>query len=712
MAEQRPFSDVLPRAAGGARGDEAYWRYLLRQCREHRWRQQRHYSSFSSAADWQQHCDGVRRRFRASLGPLPERTPLNPRVTGRLERDGYTVEKLLLESQPGFFVTANLYLPAPGRFPAPAILNPVGHWPHGKAEDLVQARGIGLARHGYVALIYDPVGQGERSQEWDHLQQRNPQPAATRQHAAAGLPCTLIGQSILNHMLWDGVRMLDYLESRPEADADRIGCTGASGGGYQTMFLNALDPRIKVAVPVCSTATQERMLAQGQIGDPCHNPHRTYPDDLDMADLLMCAAPNAVQVIAATYDFFPLIGAREVYLDLQRCYQALGLDDRTQLVEVPAHHDYNQPMREAAYAWFNRWLGLEADPAEAPWQPEPPERLWATTTGQVLTALGGETVRSLNRRRAPLLVPPDPELPDAAAAVQYAAAIRAAVPAVLGNVGTPAAGVPRLVGTGLLHGLRAEQVVFDSEPDLPIPGVVLVPDAPAGGRSVLFLDDRGKGPELEADGLAVALARAGCLVASFDLRGWGETAWWTRFPHEPDDTGLLGNDSLLSYVGYLLGEPALSQRVRDARRCLEYLRSRPEVDPTRLTVVGRGTAGIVALHAAFHPIRPACSIVDSLGTYRSIVESDRDSLPPSAFLPGVLLRYDLPALAGALAPRPLSIANPHDALGQPLSQAVAEATYRLTRRMYGALNAGPCAISSELRREQLIAWLVTQMTGA
>ena len=632
-------------------------------------------------------------------------------MTGRLERDGYTVEKLLLESQPGFYVTANLYLPVPGRFPAPAILNPVGHWRHGKAEDLVQARGIGLARHGYVALIYDPIGQEERSQERESVQRRNPQPAATRQHAAAGLPCTLIGQTIINHILWDGVRMLDYLESRPEVDATRIGCTGASGGGYQTMFLNALDPRIKVAVPVCSTATQERMLAQGQIGDPCHNPHRAYIDDLDTADLLMCAAPNAVQVIVATYDFFPLIGAREVYLDLQHCYRTLGLEERVKLVEVPAHHDYNQPMREAAYAWFNRWLGLEVDAVEAPWQPEPPERLWSTASGQVLTSLGGETVRSLNRQRATRLVPPEPALPDVAAAQRYAAAVRVAVQELLGSVATPAADATRLVGSGTLHGRRAEQVVFDSEPDLPIPGVVLLPELPASGRSVLFLDDRGKGLELAAEGLAVTLARAGCLVASFDLRGWGETAWWKRFPHEPNDTGLLGNDSMLSYIGYLLGESALTQRLKDAWRCLDYLLSRPAVDPTRLTIVGHGTAGIVALHAAFHPARPACAIFDSLGSYRSIVESDADSLPPSAFLPGVLLHYDLPALAGALAPQPLCIANPLDAMGQPLSQAAAEETYRLTMRLYALLGDEQCAIQSGLDREQRTAWLVKQVNG-
>jgi len=138
----------------------------------------------------------------------------------------------------------------------------------------------------------------------------------------------------------------------------------------------------------------------------------------------MCAAPNAVQVIVATYDFFPLIGAREVYLDLQHCYRTLGLEERVKLVEVPAHHDYNQPMREAAYAWFNRWLGLEVDAVEAPWQPEPPERLWSTASGQVLTSLGGETVRSLNRQRATRLVPPEPALPDVAAAQRYAAAVR------------------------------------------------------------------------------------------------------------------------------------------------------------------------------------------------------------------------------------------------------------------------------------------------
>ena len=291
------------------------------------------------------------------------------------------------------------------------MLNPLGHWADGKAEAVVQARGIGLARHGYVALLFDPIGQGERSQVWDTATNTNPMVSSTEQHADACLPCWLIGQTVINHMLWDGVRMLDYLEMRSDVDSSRIGCTGASGGGTYTMFLTAFDDRIKAAVPVCSTATYERMHSKGQIGDPCQDPAGSYPNDLEMADLLMSRAPLPMQITSTTYDFFPLIGARDVYAEVLDCYSALGVPERANMVEAPAHHDYNQPMREAMYAWFNRWLKDEPGAVtEAPFTPESPETLWCTTSGQAILSDRNETVVSLNDRRVEELAPALPSL--------------------------------------------------------------------------------------------------------------------------------------------------------------------------------------------------------------------------------------------------------------------------------------------------------------
>jgi cephalosporin-C deacetylase-like acetyl esterase len=710
-----------------ARAHEAYWRFLLRQCRDHHWRRRQKLLAFTSRSDWEKHCATVRERFRAALGPLPERTPLNPRLVDVFERNGYVIEKLLIESRPGFQVTVNLYRPPEIRSPAPAILNPVGHWPQAKAEEVVQARGIGLARQGYVALVYDPIGQGERSQFWDHVTGTIPVPLGTSQHAAVGNLCFLIGQTLINYMVWDGVRLLDYLETRSDVDANRLGCTGASGGGTYTMFLAAFDPRIKAAVPVCSTSTYERLLSEGQIGEPCQDPVASYRDDLDMADLLMSAAPAAIQIIAATGDFFPLIGAREVYLDLQNCYAALGIPERVSLVEIPAHHDYNRPMREAMYAWFNHWFGNGSSPVEAPFQAEPPERLWCTPTGQLLTSIGGATVPSLIRARAGADATRTPVLEIPADAAVRRAQIRASVREVLGigTRGSPSLasasepsrgdggkGGATILGRATIDGLTIEELVFETEPDLPIPALVFLPAGDGPHPAVLFVDDRGKGVEAEPDGLIPALARAGMLVFAVDLRGWGETAWRRRPSYDPDDAGLLGNDSLLAYVGYLLGTWAITQRITDALRALEVLRGRPDVNANRLIIVGRGVGALVALHvAALETGISGVAVYDCLGCFRSIVEFGRSTYPASGFIPGILLHYDVPDLVGALAPTPTFLANPLDPVGNPLPRATIDEMFASARWMFELLGGGrPLVISEVGHHGELIRMLVSWAT--
>lgn len=699
---------VLSGRVSGA--DQAYFGYLLRQAREHNWRRKRKLRSFSSPEDWQAHMQAVREHFRHSLGAFPEKTPLNPQLVDVLERDGYVVEKLLIESQPGFPVTVNLYRPPEITEPLPAVLNPLGHWADGKAEAVVQARGIGLARQGYIALVYDPIGQGERSQHWDTVTNINPVESSTEQHAGACLPCWLTGQTVINHMVWDGVRMLDYLETRDDVDSSRIGCTGASGGGTFTMFLTAFDDRIKAAVPVCSTATYERMHSKGQIGDPCQDPVGSYPNDMDMADLLMCRAPLPMQITCTTYDFFPLIGARDVYADVLDCYTALGVSERANLFEAPAHHDYNQPMREAMYAWFNRWLKDEPGPvAEAPFEVETPETLWCTPAGQVILTDRNETVVSLNEKRVQELAPPVPALGNQQEAERYKKSIRSAARAVLAYEEKPAAGAMRSLGTREVGGLHVEDVYFESEVDLPVPGLVFHPPTEGPHPAVIVIHDRGKDGDAGENGISAALARAGSMVFAMDVRGWGETRWEPETVYRSDDAALLGADSRLAYFAYFLGEWPLTQRVADAIRCVDQIAEREDVRENRIAMLGCGGGGLVALHAAALDERiRAVATYETLASYRHVTRAGDYTVPASSFLPGVLLHYDVPSLVGALAPRPTAILSPMDAMGEAVGKEDAEATFAIADSMFTqGVGSGSLDVKPRATRTEAIAALVS-----
>ena len=177
----------------------------------------------------------LREKFLDAIGGLPERTPLQPEVTGTTRRDGYRVEKVIFQSQPKHFVTALLFLPDADRIepPYPGVLVPCGHARSAKASDAYQTVGALLALNGMAALVFDPIDQGERSQYlgdggWPELW-------GTRAHSLLGIGSTLLGRNTARFEIFDGMRAIDYLQSRPEIDPERIGCTGNSGGGSQTI---------------------------------------------------------------------------------------------------------------------------------------------------------------------------------------------------------------------------------------------------------------------------------------------------------------------------------------------------------------------------------------------------------------------------------------------------------------------------------------------
>jgi len=294
--------------------------------------------SFSSQADWEQRAAYVREHVLASTGllPLPERTPLNPRIFGELRRGDYIVSKVYFESLPGLFVTGNLYRPI-GAGPFPAVLSPHGHWTYGRLENsaLVSGpgRAISLARQGFVVFTYDMIGYNDSRQ---------------LPHTFDGRRERLWGLSLAGLQLWNSIRSLDLLESLPYVKRDAIGITGESGGGTQTFMLAAADPRVAVAVPV------NMISLHMQGGCLCENPPGLRLDTTNV-EIAATIAPRPMLMVSATGDWTNETLELE-YPAVRSLYALVGAADRVGAVRFTAEHNYNKESREAMYGWMGRWL--------------------------------------------------------------------------------------------------------------------------------------------------------------------------------------------------------------------------------------------------------------------------------------------------------------------------------------------------------------------
>src|SRR5207302_891414 len=252
----------------------------------------------------------VREEILQILGGLPDYNgPLNARITGRIQAEGYAIEKIIFESLPGFFVTANLYRPnQPGRYPA--VLFQSGHTQEGKPEP--QRAAANLALKGFVVLCFDPMGQGEREQTYDPQLKAPAAGWSVNEHIHAGAQSILVGESVARYFIWEAKRALDYLLSRPEVDAARVGAVGCSGGGALTMFLGALDSRLKAIVPACFPNSY-RLLFAG----PDPDSEMSFPEllahGLDTVDFVELSAPTPWLIQATENDYFTPPGATLVY---------------------------------------------------------------------------------------------------------------------------------------------------------------------------------------------------------------------------------------------------------------------------------------------------------------------------------------------------------------------------------------------------------------
>jgi dienelactone hydrolase len=608
----------------------------------------------------------VRRRIQNCFGPWPEKTPLKPRVTGVIERDAYRIEKIIFESRPGFLVTANLYVPKDRDFPLPGVVGTCGHSSNGKASEYYQAYAQGLARQGYVVLIYDPIGQGERLQ-YPNEQLKSRIGVGVREHLYAGNQQFLVGEFIGSWRAWDGIRALDYLLTREEVDPEQIGVTGNSGGGTMTTWLCGVEQRWAMAAPSCFVTTFRRNCENELPADTEQCPPRALALGLDHSDFLAAMAPKPVIILAKEKDYFDARGAEEAYARLRRLYGLLGAGENVALFIGPGYHGYSQENREAMYRWFNRTTGVSDARTEPPLTMEKDETLYCAPNGQVceldskpVYAYTQEKAKALRAERPGQFTPS--RLRDAVRPVLRLPPLRnAAAPnyRILRNWRGRDYPKPRWTTYVVETEPLVQAIVYRLGDDR----LMSRPRADTN-RAILYVAHQSSDEELRDEPLIKDLIAAEPDAAFYtvDVRGIGESRPDTC--NEDSYFSVYGSDYFYAIHSIMLGRPYIGQRTFDVVRVLAWLR---EVGYDEIHLVGKGWGALPATFAAvLSDDATQVTLKNALTSYSDIAESEDYAWPLSTLLPGVLSVFDLPDCYEALEAKGLRQIEPWGADAKPV----------------------------------------------
>ncbi len=648
---------VLPEKTDGVAPAEMMSHYLHRLAQQsfESWKQR--YEQLKTPEQIAEYQKNLREKFIEAIGGLPQRTPLNPQITGVIQRDGYRVEKVIFESQPKHYVSALLFLPDAGRHspPYPGVLVPCGHSANGKAHDAYQTMGALLVLNGMAALVFDPIDQGERGQllsEWPKL-------SGTRAHTMLGMGSILLGRNTARFEIWDGMRAIDYLQSRPEVDPKRIGCTGNSGGGTQTSYLMSLDERIVAAAPSCYIAGFERLLDTIGPQDAEQNIHAQIAFGMDHADYLMMRAPTPILVCAATKDFFDIGGAWNMVRYAKRLYTRLGFAERIDLMENDAEHNYNQLQRQSVVRWMARWLLKKDEPITEPdIKLLSEEEFQCAPGGQVMRIEGARSTYDLNRDTEKELAEHRKKLWTTADHAELLQQVRAITG--IRKLAEPPAPQVDSSGTVERDGYSIRKMTVTPEEGIHLPALMFVPAAPANKHAVLYIHEKGKAIDAEPGGPIETLVKAGHKVLAVDVRGAGEMLQ----AKQGSLSEAAGPDWKDIFTAYLLGRSYVAMRAEDMLVCARLLQQ-DQAGPVDLIAIGN--VGVPALHAA--TLEPqlfgSVKLVHSLTSWSSVIESGLSSNQQVNTVHGALTTYDLPNLAATLGEK-LTVEEPLDAMGKPL----------------------------------------------
>jgi dienelactone hydrolase len=592
-----------------------------------------HHLQFKSLDAWQQRREIVRRQTLRDIGldPLPERLPLDIHYGGALDREDYLLRRVYFQTWPGVYASGWLYLPkTPGKHPA--ILNAHGHWENGAMHPVMQSGCIGLAKKGYVALMVDSV----------HLSSESFQ----------------VGASSIGVMTFNNMRAIDLLETLPEVDSTRIGCTGASGGGQQTMYLMAADDRIKAAVPVALVSYFRRIMSPAGFPHCICNVAPGILRDTDEPEICATFAPRPVLFLSLTGDWTKIF-PNEEFPEIRSIYRLYGQEAAVESAQWESEHDFSKPMRERMYAFFNHYLMGQDDPSaalEPPLSPEPLPTLKTLnqppTVGPDVSIIDWYKSRFSSQRAL---------LPDAAACAAYQQDLKSRLTVLLGDMQTrgEVAAAPR---PSVQNGFEGRQMRISSEPGIEFPALLLGAKPSARTTLVILVHPKGGQAILKEYGEVVRFLQAsGAAILLPDIRL----------------TGVLQRNWGLD--GILWSRPETGMGVTDLRACLDALRPAASSKTRQVVLVGLSDAGFTAVIAGALEPRVSAVIADRLGP--TFAEGRQSPLIADLMRVG-----DLPELVAAIAPR------------RAVLGGVKPAEFTFASGAYKVLHAGPAL---ELREAPL-----------
>lgn len=608
--------------------------------------------------EWKAQQDKTRGQLEDFFGKFPKKTPLNTKITGKIDHEKYSVEKLYFESQPGYYVTANLYIPKKRKGPFPGVLFTSGHSTTGKTSSLYQEACIGMALKGYAVLAIDPMGQGERIEYFDAGTKNTTPAGAVNQHYYLGRTSVLLNWTFSGLRTWDCIRALDYLVTRSEVDPAKLAAVGNSGGGQMALLITAVDPRIKV----CAA------------GHPGGEMEKNYLLGLNLIDrqILSMIAPRPVRIIVGEKSGEEAAHRKKIE-DIQLFNEGLGYDkDRAQLVLVDGVHDLKLPKRVKVYEWLNKWFNKEEEGAvEPPLQAENEKDLWVTKSGLTLVSLGGESGQTLNVKRLKDVYKPAADLDELKKRVAKRIRLNTGEKRTDLNV--------RSAGTDNFDDLSVEKLTYQSEEGILVPSLLIKPKNIKPGSPVyIYASDKGK-PHVYQDTLTpFVFAKNGCVVLAIDVRGVGETGpepplplpvkYSTRIPSQ-----WTADQLAIQSPGF--GRTMLAMRTFDVMRGIDFIKSRQDLKGRKIILYGAGIGGLwTTLASVYDSGVDGVVTENTLASYKSLINNKYYAAANAYFwLPGALCDFDIPDLARLASSKPEVWLNPVNGLGESLSPSDAAA---------------------------------------
>jgi cephalosporin-C deacetylase-like acetyl esterase len=649
--------------------------HLTRQANYYYDARDKQISQLKNKADWLNQQSIVAAKIKNILGPFPEKTPLNAVVTGVIDKGDYRIEKIIFESMPGFYVTGCLYLPAKVTNKAPAILNVIGHDQEAFRAPLYQTINTNLAKKGMIVFAIDPPGQGEHVQYYDTSAGFSSVGYTVIEHCYFGNQCFVSGISSAKFFIWDGIRAIDYLISRKEVDASKIGVTGFSGGGTITSYIAAVDKRVLVSIPCSwSNASRRQIETKGGVDAESVLMH-SVKNGITYEDLLEIRAPKPTMLTFTSRDqYLSLQGARDAFQETKKSYEAFGRGENLVLVEDDFKHWMTPKIRSAIYAFFLKHFQLRGDSTEVRVETIPQNELNVTSTGQAVTAKGGKIIFDVSKETSKKLL--DRLYESRKSNPKHLTDVMQSAKTISGY--RPLSEIkPKSFINGRYRrdGYSIELLAIDGEDGkYPVPLLLFTPsDRREKHPAIIYLHPEGKSPGAQPGGYIEQLVKKGYVVLAVDPLGIGETKHTA------------GRDLIGGYIGVLTGRSVVGIQAGDITRAVNFLKSIDYVDANKIGAVAFDNLCSPLIHAAsFESSIKNIVLAGSLVSYRSVVlnkfykigvtETGNEGVGHpyevnfSWGVAGALQGYDLPDLIANIAPRKVVMAGTKNQMNEVLPE--------------------------------------------